>query len=43
MNTLFCASIPARSSSSKRACYICGASIHVDGGMMLYPGFATGG
>lgn len=29
--------------ASDEADYICGASIYVDGGMTLYPGFATGG
>jgi glucose 1-dehydrogenase len=29
--------------ASDEAGYICGASIYVDGGMTLYPGFATGG
>ncbi|HLI19189.1 MAG TPA: glucose 1-dehydrogenase [Rhodanobacteraceae bacterium] len=29
--------------ASDQADYICGASIYVDGGMTLYPGFATGG
>ena len=29
--------------ASDEADYICGASIYVDGGMTLFPGFATGG
>jgi glucose 1-dehydrogenase len=29
--------------ASDQADYITGASIYIDGGMTLYPGFATGG
>jgi glucose 1-dehydrogenase len=29
--------------ASDEADYVCGATVFVDGGMTLYPGFATGG